>query len=103
MLQQFTLLDAVLAIVILLYVVAGINKGFFISVGTLIGFIAGVVAAIFVAPWAATQVPDNWYIFAVVIAVIVCLSLGQWLGFLVGRWMRSLSDRTPLKLSLIHI
>lgn len=97
MLQQFTLLDAVLAIVILLYVIAGISKGFFISLGTLAGFIAGVAAAVIVAPWAATQVPDNWYIFAIVIAVIVCLSLGQWLGFLVGRWMRSVSDRTPLK------
>ncbi|MBM7051977.1 MarP family serine protease [Rothia sp. ZJ1223] len=97
MLQEFTWLDATIAVIFLLYFLAGIRRGFFISLGNLAGFILGAFAAMSVTGWVVQQVPEAWHIIAGIITIILCLVVGQWLGFLLGRSLRDLSDKTPLR------
>lgn len=97
MLQQFTLLDAGIVLILLVYFLIGLGRGFFVSLGNLLGFIAGLFAAFYLTAWVTSQVPASWYLVAGVTTVIICLIVGQWLGFMCGRLLRSISDKTPLR------
>lgn len=91
------LLDIILVLILVLYFFNGLRRGFFISLGTLAGFVLGVVAAFYITPWVITQVDANWYVIAAVISVVLCVVVGQWIGFLVGRAIRRVSDTTSLR------
>ncbi len=93
----FHLLDIILVLILVLYFLNGLRRGFFVSLGTLAGFALGVLAAFYLTPWVITQVDANWYVIAAVISVVLCVVVGQWLGFLVGRAIRRFSDATPLR------
>lgn len=91
------LLDIILALVLVLYILNGFRNGFFISLGTLAGFVLGVVAAFYVTPWVISQVDAGWYVIAGVLSVIMCVLVGQWIGFLVGRAIRRFTDSSSLR------
>lgn len=92
-----SVLDIVLIAILVIYFLTGLSKGFFVSLGTLGGFILGAVAAFYVTPWVVTQVSTGWQVIAAVLSVLGCIMVGQWIGFLLGRAIRRFTDSTPLR------
>jgi S1-C subfamily serine protease len=98
-LAGFTLLDVVLAVILLGYLVSGIRKGFLVTLGGIAGFVAGAVAAFFAIPLVSGWVPDNpWRLIAVIATVIVLVRVGQAVGSALGASIRRWSDFPPLRL-----
>lgn len=95
--MDLTVLDFVIFIVLALYFLVGIRRGFFISLGTLGGFVLGAVAAFYLTPWVIENVSTGWYIIAALFTVMFCLLIGQWVGYIVGSLLRRASDATPLR------
>lgn len=84
------LLDLVLVLVFIGAVVHGARAGLLRTAAGLVGLVAGGVAAYFVMPWAAGLVPAPEWRAPVALAVaLVLLSVGAWLGAVVGRALRS--------------
>jgi S1-C subfamily serine protease len=98
-LAGFTLLDVILAVILLGYLVSGIRKGFLVTLGGIAGFVAGAVAAFFAIPLVSEWVPDNpWRLIAVMATVIVLVLVGQAVGSALGASIRRWSDFPPLRL-----
>ncbi|MHA7279454.1 MarP family serine protease [Arthrobacter sp. MDT2-2] len=98
-LAGFTLLDVILAVILLGYLVSGIRKGFLVTLGGIAGFVAGAVAAFFAIPLVSEWVPDNpWRLIAVIATVIVLVLVGQAVGSALGASIRRWSDFPPLRL-----
>ena len=55
----FSLLDVILLLVLLFYLISGLRKGLVVTLGGIVGFVAGAVAAFFAIPLVATWVPDE--------------------------------------------
>ncbi|MDS2171135.1 MULTISPECIES: MarP family serine protease [unclassified Nesterenkonia] len=94
-----TLLDVILVLVLLGFLIAGLRKGIWITVGGLAGFLVGAVAAFFSIPLVAGWVPDPlWRIVAVIATAIVLVVAGHALGTTAGaevqRMFRSPTVRT---------
>ncbi|KAD4060135.1 MarP family serine protease [Arthrobacter yangruifuii] len=88
----FTLLDIILLLVLLFYLFAGLRNGLVVTLGGIVGFVAGAVAAFFAIPLVAGWVPDNGWRLTVVIATAVILVLvghaaGAALGGMIRRWL----------------
>lgn len=97
-LAGFTLLDLVLVVVLLGYLVTGIRNGFLVTLGGIVGFVAGAVAAFFAIPLVSAWVPDNpWRLIAVIATVIVLIIIGQAVGSALGASIRKWSDVPPLR------
>ena len=93
----FTLLDLILLLILVIYFFNGLRRGFFVSLGTLAGFALGGAAALYITPWVITQSDPGWYVIAAVMSVLLCVIVGQWIGFLVGRAIRRFSDNSSLR------
>lgn len=84
-----TLLDWVLVVVLLVFLIAGLRRGFWVTLGTIVGLIAGAAAAFFSIPLVSEWVPDpGWRLLAIVGAAIVLVLLGQAIGAAIGRAIR---------------
>ncbi|MHB1234881.1 MAG: MarP family serine protease [Microbacteriaceae bacterium] len=95
----FAILDIALVLVLLFYLIHGFRAGLVLSLGGLVGIIAGVVAAFFAIPLVSTWVTDaTWRVPTILLVVLVLVVLGQTLGNMVGRTLRRQVDRTPLRL-----
>lgn len=93
------ILDIVLLISLAGYAVYGFRTGLIVSLGGLLGITIGAIAAFLAIPLVAGWVSDNvWRVPAVLIAMLVLLGAGQLLGLAVGRVIRRVLDRTPLKI-----
>ena len=90
-------LDIVIPIILLLYFLSGIRSGFFTTLGTFLGLGLGVCAAAWLVPLAVASVGTHWSLITAVGVLILCLTLGQWLGVVAGRTLRRVTDITPLK------
>ena len=90
-------LDIVIPILLLLYFLAGIRSGFFTTLGTFLGLGLGVCAAAWLVPLAVASVGTQWSLITAVGVLILCLTIGQWLGIVAGRTIRKVTDVTPLK------
>lgn len=90
-------LDIVIPILLLLYFLAGIRSGFFTTLGTFLGLGLGVCAAAWLVPLAVASVGTQWSLITAVGVLILCLTIGQWLGVVAGRAIRRVTDITPLK------
>lgn len=95
--MSLTVLDFVIFIILLLYFLLGLRRGFFISLGTLGGFLLGAISAFYLTPIVVQHVGTGWYIVAALFTVMFCLLIGQWVGYLVGSTLRKVSDATPLR------
>lgn len=95
--MSLTVLDYVIFIVLTFYFLIGLRRGFFISLGTLGGFLLGAIAAFYLTPLVVENVGAGWYIIAALFTVMFCLLIGQWLGYIVGSVLRKVSDGTPLR------
>ena len=96
MLQNLTVLDWILLVVLLLYLVGGYARGFFMTLGSVIGFAAGAVAAFYLTPMLVEMASGWWRLLVAVISILVLIVLGQVLGAMIARPFRRLSDRTGL-------
>ena len=96
MLQNLTVLDWILLVVLLLYLVGGYARGFFMTLGSVIGFAAGAVAAFYLTPMLVEMVSGWWRLLVAVISILVLIAVGQVLGAMIARPFRRLSDRTGL-------
>ncbi len=96
---DFTILDVVLGLVLLAYLAVGLRNGLFVTLGGIVGFIAGAVAAFFAIPLVSAALPDNgWRLPAVIatalILVVVGQALGAGLGSSIRRWLKARPLRT---------
>ncbi|WP_159606653.1 CvpA family protein, partial [Agromyces humi] len=80
------LLDVFLVLVFIAAAVHGYRAGLLRTAAGLIGLILGGIAAYLVMPWVSGLVPaPEWRAPAAIATALVLLSLGAWLGALVGR------------------
>ena len=83
------LLDLLLIVIFISSIVVGYRRGLLHTAAGLVGLILGGIAAYFVMPWVAAAVPlPEWRAPAAIVAALVLLSLGGWLGALVGGALR---------------
>lgn len=82
-------LDVLLVLLFIGAAVNGYRAGLLRTAAGLVGLILGGVAAYFVMPWVAGLVPmPEWRAPAAILAAGVLLSIGAWLGAVVGRALR---------------
>lgn len=83
------LLDVLLVVGFIAATVNGYRAGLLHTAAGLVGLILGGIAAYFVMPWVASLMPaPEWRAPAAILAALVLLSLGAWLGALVGGALR---------------
>ncbi|MGG7464916.1 MULTISPECIES: MarP family serine protease [unclassified Plantibacter] len=93
-----TILDIVLVVLLIAFAVRGWRTGLIGSLGSLIGLIAGGVAAFFAIPLVAGWVPaPEWRGLAAVGAALVLLALGYSIGAAIGGFIGSALHKTPLR------
>lgn len=80
------LLDVLLVVGFIVAIVNGSRAGLLRTAAGLMGVVLGGIAAFFVMPWVAAIVPaPEWRAPLALAAALVLLSLGGWLGAVVGR------------------
>jgi len=80
-----TVLDLVLLVTLISYAIYGFRNGFLVTVGGIVGFALGAVAAFFAMPLVSSLVSDaKWRLTAVVVTAVVLVVLGNSLGASVG-------------------
>lgn len=85
-----TVLDLVLLVTLISYAIYGFRNGFLVTVGGIVGFALGAVAAFFAMPLVSSLVSDaKWRLTAVVVTAVVLVVLGNSLGASVGHRIRS--------------
>lgn len=94
----FTLLDIILVLVLFGYLVAGLKNGFLVTLGGIIGFGAGAVAAFFAIPLVSDWVTeDAWRLPAVIATALLLVVMGQGLGAGLGRALSSRAGSVPVR------
>lgn len=89
MLIGLTVLDWVLIVVLFVFLLAGYRRGFWVTLGTILGLVAGAAAAFFSIPLVSEWVPDpGWRLVAIVAAALLLVLLGQAIGAGIGRAIR---------------
>src|SRR5699024_344405 len=85
----FSWLDWALVLVLLVIIVNGFRRGFWVSIGTIIGAIAGVLGRLVLMPVMLARVPGGVVrIVALVAVTAVLIWFGMWLGQMSGRRLR---------------
>lgn len=93
-----TLLDIILAFVVLMFVAAGFARGVWVTVGGAAGFLVGATAAFFAIPIVAAWVPDTpWRVVAVIGCAIVLVVAGHALGSAAGAEVQRMFRSPTLK------
>lgn len=78
-------LDVILVVVLLGFLIAGLRKGVWATLGGVFGFLVGATAAFFAIPLVASWVPDPlWRVVAVIAAAVVLVAAGHGLGSAAG-------------------
>lgn len=84
-----TWLDLVLFISLFGFFASGLRKGFFVTLGAIVGFLAGGIAAFFGIPLVSAWVSNpGWRIFWVVASGVVFILIGQGIGIAIGSRIR---------------
>jgi S1-C subfamily serine protease len=92
-----TIVDVVLVLVLLGALSYGFSRGFFRTVGGLIGIVAGGIAAYFVIPQVAGWIPEpGWRVAGVIGATLLLLATGHAIGSGIGRLIRRGVNRVKL-------
>lgn len=93
------LLDLALLLLLLSYVIYGYRVGLIVSLGGILGVVAGAIAAFFAIPLVSNWVADSgWRVPAILAAVLALIILGQTLGTTLGRTIRRSFKRSPLRI-----
>lgn len=84
-----TWLDWILVLVLLVFMSNGFRQGMWVSLGRMVGFVAGAAGAFFAIPWLSSLVPSpGWRVFATAAALFVLIGLGMLIGVALGRAVR---------------
>ncbi|HEX7834688.1 MAG TPA: MarP family serine protease [Pseudolysinimonas sp.] len=93
------LLDLILLVLFLAYLGEGWRRGFFGSLATILGTIAGGAAAFFAVPFVAGIVPDPFWRTVVTVAIAISLLVGgHAAGAAIGRAIRGRVAETALSI-----
>jgi S1-C subfamily serine protease len=88
------ILDLVLLVAVALYALSGWRKSFVVSLGGVIGVVAGAAAAFFAVPLVSTWIPHpGWRVAGLVASFIVLLTLGHGAGEALAATVRGWLDR----------
>ncbi len=80
-----TVLDVILVLVLLGFLIGGLRKGVWATLGGVFGFLVGATAAFFAIPLVASWVADPlWRVIAVLVAAVVLVAAGHGLGSAAG-------------------
>lgn len=89
MLYGFSWLDILLVLSLAMFFVSGLRKGFFVTLGGIVGFLAGGVATFFAIPLVSSWVQDaGWRLFWVIATAVVLMLLGHGIGAAIGARVR---------------
>ncbi|NMR29675.1 MarP family serine protease [Crystallibacter degradans] len=98
MLFGLTILDIVLILILLAYLVGGLRKGFLVTLGGIVGFVLGAIAAFLSVPFVSMWVPDpGWRLTAIIAAAVLLVILGHAMGSGIGRAIRRRLDFPPVR------
>ena len=90
--------DVLVVLLLLGALVAGVQRGFFASIGTFAGLVAGAFAAFWLTPLVSGWVPSPaWRGPAVLLATVGLLVAGAAVGSAIGAMLRSGADRLKLR------
>ncbi|HEV7167866.1 MAG TPA: MarP family serine protease [Micrococcaceae bacterium] len=93
-----TLLDVALVLWLIGQVVYGFRVGFVVSLGGIVGFVAGAIAAFFAVPFVSSLAGDSgWRIAVVVAAVLVLVALGHGVGIRLGALIARRLNFRPIR------
>jgi S1-C subfamily serine protease len=82
-------LDVLLVVIFIGAIINGYRAGLLHTAAGLVGLILGAIASYFVMPWIASIVPvPEWRAPLAIVAALMLLSLGAWLGAVVGGALR---------------
>ncbi|HJX86171.1 MAG TPA: CvpA family protein, partial [Gemmatimonadales bacterium] len=96
---QAWILDIALGLLLLSYLVYGYRAGLVVSLGGILGVVAGAIAAFFAVPLVSSWVADSgWRIPVILVVVLALVVAGQALGSAVGRSIRRAFKRSPLRI-----
>ena len=94
----FTVLDIILGLSLLFYLLAGLRNGLAVTLGGIVGFVAGAVAAFFAIPLVSGWVPDEgWRLAAVIATAVVLVLVGHAAGAALGGAVRRWFNFAPLR------
>ena len=94
--MDFIALDWILLLVLLYFAVSGYLRGFFLTLGSVIGFILGAVAAFYLVPLAMEMTRGIWRILLAILVLLLLIGLGQVLGLMIARPLKIVSERSGL-------
>ena len=94
--MDLTALDWILLLVLLYFAVSGYLRGFFLTLGSVVGFVLGAVAAFYLVPLAVELASGGWRVVVAIISLLVLIGLGQALGLAVARPFKMVSERSGL-------
>lgn len=90
--------DVLIVVVLVVALVTGIQRGFFASIGSLAGIVAGGFAALWLTPLVSAWVPSpDWRGIAVLGTVVGLLVVGATIGSLIGMALRRGTDKLRLR------
>ena len=92
--MDLTALDWILLLVLLYFAVSGYLRGFFLTLGSVVGFVLGAVAAFYLVPLAVELASGGWRVVVAIISLLVLIGLGQALGLAVARGLMSVMHGT---------
>jgi uncharacterized membrane protein required for colicin V production len=93
-----TILDIVLILILLAYLVGGLRKGFLVTLGGIVGFVLGAIAAFLSVPFVSMWVPDpGWRLTAIIAVAVLLVILGHAMGSGIGRAIRRRLDFPPVR------
>jgi S1-C subfamily serine protease len=93
-----TILDIVLILILLAYLVGGLRKGFLVTLGGIVGFVLGAIAAFLSVPFVSMWVPDpGWRLTAIIAAAVLLVILGHAMGSGIGGAIRRRLDFPPVR------
>ncbi|WP_459385571.1 MarP family serine protease [Arthrobacter humicola] len=93
-----TILDLLLVVALLSYLIHGLRNGFLVTLGGIAGFAAGAVAAFVSVPIVSGLVEDSgWRLTAIVATAVLLMIVGNGLGTMIGRRIRSVVPFSPLR------
>lgn len=84
-----TWLDAVLLVVLFLFLLGGYRRGFWVTLGTMAGLVLGAVASFFSIPLVSAWVTSpGWRWVVIGVVALLLILTGQAIGAGIGRWIR---------------
>ena len=92
-----TILDLVLVVALLSYLIHGLRNGFLVTLGGIAGFAAGAVAAFVSVPIVSGLVEDSGWRLTNVATAVLLMIVGNGLGTMIGRRIRSVVPFSPLR------